>query len=91
MSIAAVDAAMQRVAAYRADLGASQNRLQYADKALGIHIESLSAARSRITDVDFASETANLTQQKILQQAGASVLTHANQLPEIALKLLNSD
>ena len=46
------------------------------------------AAKSRIKDVDFASETANMTQQNILQQAGASVLAQANQQPQIALKLL---
>jgi flagellin len=91
LSINAIDVAMQKVASYRADLGASQNRLEKTDKALGIYIEALSTARSRIKDVDFASETANLTQQKILQQAGAAVLSHANQIPEIALKLLNAD
>ena len=84
-----LDGAMQKVASYRADLGAIQNRLEKTDKAIAIQIEALSTARSRIKDVDFASETANLTQQSILQQAGASVLAQANQQPQIALKLLN--
>lgn len=88
LSIDKLDKAMQRVASYRADLGAIQNRLEKTDKAIAIQVEALSAAKSRIKDVDFASETANLTQQNILQQAGASVLAQANQQPQIALKLL---
>jgi flagellin len=88
LSINQIDKAMSQVASYRAALGASQNRLEKTDAAIGIQIEALSAAKSRIKDVDFASETANLTQQRILQQAGASVLAQANQQPEIALKLL---
>lgn len=88
MSIDRIDKAMQKVASYRADLGAVQNRLEKTDKAIAIQIENLGAARSRIKDVDFASETANMTQQSILQQAGAAVLAQANQQPQIALKLL---
>ena len=90
LSINRVDQAMQKVAAYRASLGAIQNRLEKTDKALSVQTEALSAAKSRIKDVDFASETANLTQQNILQQAGAAVLAQANQQPQIALKLLQS-
>lgn len=88
MSISTIDKAMQQVASYRASLGAAQNRLEKVDSELAIQIEAYSAAKSRIKDVDFASETANLTQQRILQQAGAAVLAQANQQPEIALKLL---
>jgi flagellin len=88
LSINTLDKAMQMVASYRADLGAIQNRLEKTDGAIGIQIEALSAAKSRIKDVDFASETANMTQQNILQQAGAAVLAQANQQPQIALKLL---
>jgi len=88
MAINRVDKAMQNVAKYRADLGAIQNRLEKTDKAIALQVEALSTARSRIKDVDFASETANMTQQTILQQAGASVLAQANQQPQIALKLL---
>jgi flagellin len=88
MSIERLDEAMQKVASYRADLGAIQNRLEKTDKAIAIQIEALSTAKSRIKDVDFASETANMTQANILQQAGAAVLAQANQQPQIALKLL---
>ncbi len=88
LSIEKIDTAMQKVASYRADLGAIQNRLEKTDKAIALQVEALSTARSRIRDVDFASETANMTQQNILQQAGASVLAQANQQPQIALKLL---
>ncbi|MEN9833857.1 MAG: hypothetical protein RL011_50, partial [Pseudomonadota bacterium] len=87
-SITKIDDALERVARYRAELGAVQNRLEKTDKAIAVSTENLSAARSRIKDVDFASETAALTQSRILQQAGAAVLTQANQQPEIALKLL---
>lgn len=88
MTMTRLDDAMQKVARYRAELGAKQNRIEKTDKAIGISVEALSAARSRIKDIDFASETANMTQQSILQQAGASVLAQANQQPQIALKLL---
>lgn len=88
LSIDRIDKAMQKVAAYRAELGAVQNRLEKTDRAISVQVENLSAAKSRIKDVDFASETANLTQQNILQQAGASVLAQANSQPQIALKLL---
>lgn len=87
-SINLIDQAMQKVASYRAQLGAFQNRLETTQSTLGISIENLATARSRIRDTDFAVETANLTQSTILQQAGASVLAQANQNPNIALKLL---
>ena len=87
-SISVIDTAMQQIASYRGSLGAIQNRLMSTDRNLGIQIEALTAARSRIKDADFASESAEYMQQNILQQAGASVLAQANQLPQIALKLL---
>jgi flagellin len=87
-SINTIDSAMQRIASYRAKLGAIQNRLQKTDNAIALQIESLGAAKSRIKDADFAKETAEMTQQSILQQAGAAVLAQANQQPQIALKLL---
>lgn len=88
MAMVRLDGAMERVARYRAELGAKQNRLEKTDQAIGISVEALNTAKSRIKDVDFAAETANMTQQSILQQAGASVLVQANQQPQIALKLL---
>jgi flagellin len=89
-TIGKIDGAMEKIASYRADLGAIQNRLEKTDRSISIAIENLSTARSRIKDVDFAQETASLTQSQILQQAGAAVLAQANQQPQIALKLLNS-
>lgn len=87
-SIAQIARAMESVASYRGTLGSLQNRLESTDRNLAIQVESLSAARSRIKDADFAAESAELTQQNIMQQAGASVLAQANQIPQIALKLL---
>ena len=87
-SIMQINNAMESIASYRGSLGAIQNRLESTDRNLSIQVESMSAARSRIKDADFAAESAEFTQQSILQQAGASVLTQANQLPQIALKLL---
>ena len=76
------------VASNRSYLGAQQSRLGSTINNLGVQIENLQSANSRIRDVDFADETASFTQNKILQQAGASVLTQANQAPEVALALL---
>lgn len=87
-ALVVIDSAMDKIASYRGTLGAVQNRFQSTDRNLGIQIEALSAARSRIKDADFAAESAELAQQSILQQAGAAVLSQANQLPNIALKLL---
>ena len=87
-SMSALDKAVRKVASYRALLGSWQNRLESADRNLGIRMENLAAARSRIADADFASQTAQFTQFSIMQQAGAAVQLQANQLPEIALQLL---
>ncbi|MBP9708621.1 MAG: flagellin [Oligoflexales bacterium] len=83
-----LESAISSLADKRATLGAKQNRLSSSINNLGIQIENMSAANSRIRDVDFASETANYTQMRILQQGGASVLSQANQIPEVALSLL---
>ncbi len=83
-----IDTALGRIANERATLGSIQNRLGSAISNLGISIESQETARSRIKDVDFATETANLTQAKIMTQSNLSVLTQANQAPEMALQLL---
>ncbi len=88
ISVNRLDDALQKVGDYRASLGAMQNRLESTDNNLAIRIESLDSARSRIRDADFATETSQYTQQNILYQAGASVLTQANQLPQVALQLL---
>jgi len=86
--INAVDIALSTVNSNRASLGAVQNRFDSVVTSLQTSIESLSAARSRILDADFASETANLTKNQILQQAGIAMLSQANQLPQNILSLL---
>ena len=83
-----IDEALTKIAGQRASLGAAQSRLQKAIGNLSISVENLTAANSRIRDVDFANETANMTNNKILTQAGTAVLTQANQAPELALGLL---
>ncbi len=83
-----IDNALSRFAQERATLGAVQSRLGSTMNNLSISTESLSAAKSRIKDVDYASETANFAQSKILTQAATSVLSQANTAPEIALQLL---
>jgi flagellin len=87
-TISTVNVAMEKIASFRASLGAAQNRLESTDRNLSTASTNLSAARSRIKDADFAVETAELTQANIMQQAGAAVLSQANQLPSVALKLL---
>ncbi len=72
----------------RGSLGAIQNRLQDAIDNLSVSVQNTTAANSRIVDVDVASETANMSRANILEQAGVSVLAQANQMPQLALKLL---
>ena len=88
LSLKKLDDALVQVNGVRANLGAVQNRLSSTINNLGISDENLSAANSRIRDVDVASETAELARKNILVQAGTSVLSQANQFPSIALKLL---
>ncbi|WP_443080702.1 flagellin [Thauera sp. 63] len=83
-----VDGALAKVNSIRADLGAVQNRFESTIANLNTSTENLSAARSRIRDTDFASETANLTRSQILQQAGTAMLAQANALPNQVLSLL---
>ncbi|MCY1440407.1 Flagellin [compost metagenome] len=72
----------------RSDLGAVQNRFESAITNLSTNETNLTAARSRIQDADYAVEVANMTRAQILQQAGTSVLSQANQLPQGVLSLL---
>ncbi|WP_339349583.1 flagellin [uncultured Alteromonas sp.] len=83
-----IDAAISGIGAVRADLGALQNRFQSTIRNLSNISENLSSARSQIRDTDFASETADLTRNQIIQQASISVLSQANQRPQTALSLL---
>jgi len=87
-AISIVDAALAQINSQRAALGAYQNRFQSTVANLTTTSENLSAARSRILDTDFASETANLTRANVLQQAGVAVLAQANALPNSVLALL---
>ena len=87
-ALATLDQALTQISASRAGLGALQNRLQVTIANLSTANENLSAANSRIRDVDVASETAALTRFQILSQAGIAVLAQANQLPSAALALL---
>ena len=87
-AIAALDTAIERVSTRRAGLGAMQNRLSTTMSNLETYSANLSAANSRIVDVDVASETAEMTKNQILLQAGVSMLAQANQGPGIALSLI---
>ncbi|WP_018882053.1 MULTISPECIES: flagellin [unclassified Thioalkalivibrio] len=83
-----VDFALDQVNGLRAELGAVQVRFENTISNLEISSENLSAARSRIQDADFAAETAELTRAQVLQQAGTSVLSQANAVPQNVLALL---
>jgi flagellin len=87
-AINSIDNAINAVSSIRGRFGALQNRLQSTIANLGVTDESLSAAESRIRDVDVAQETANLTRLSILQQASISILAQANAQPQAALSLL---
>ncbi|MBF0414630.1 MAG: flagellin FliC [Magnetococcales bacterium] len=87
--IGRIDSALDSVSDIRAMLGAYQNRFEAVIANLSNMVENTSAARSRILDADIAAETASLTKNSILQQAGTAILAQANQQPQIALKLLS--
>ena len=87
-ALTTIDVAISTIDAKRADLGAIQNRFQSTIRNLANISENVSAARSRIRDTDFATETAELTRWQIIQQASTTVLTQANQRPQAALSLL---
>lgn len=87
-AINAIDAALDKVNETRADFGAAQNRFDAVISSLQINVENQSAARGRIMDADFATETSNLSRSQILQQAGTAMMAQANQLPQSVLQLL---
>jgi flagellin len=87
-AIASIDSAISSIGSTRADLGALQNRFQSTIRNLSNVSENLAGARSRVRDTDFATETAELTRNQIVQQASISVLSQANQRPQSALSLL---
>ncbi|KZN55004.1 flagellin [Pseudoalteromonas luteoviolacea] len=86
--LAGMDSLIAVVDKKRAELGAVQNRFQSTIRNQSNVSENLAAAKSRIKDTDFASETASLTKMQILQQASSSILSQANQRPQVALSLL---
>jgi flagellin len=85
---AQIDKALSTVNGQRANLGSVQNRFQVVISNLQTAIQNTTAAQSQIQDADIASESANMTRANILTQAGASILSQANQTPQLALKLL---
>jgi flagellin len=87
-ALATIDAALQSISSSRATLGAQANRMETVINAATQASVSLASAQSRIQDVDVAQETSNLSRAQILMQAGVSVLAQANQIPQVALKLL---
>jgi len=87
-SLAVISAAIDKVAGYKAEWGAGQNRLQYTVSNLMNVVEFTTAARSRIQDADFAVEAARLAKAQVLQQTGTAMLAQANAAPQLALQLL---
>ncbi|MCI0733310.1 MAG: flagellin, partial [Methylococcaceae bacterium] len=88
LAIKIVDAALSTVDDQRSAFGGLQNRFTSTINSLQTSAENLSAARSRIRDADFAQETANLTRNQILQQAGTAILAQANSIQQSVLSLL---
>jgi flagellin len=89
VALGLIESATTTVSTLRASFGSAQNRLETSIRNIGMTVENLSAANSRIRDVDVAVETSNMTSLQILQQAGVSILTQANMTSSLALKLLN--
>jgi len=87
-AITTIDTALETVSTQRSALGAIQNRLEHTINNLGAAAENLTAAESRIRDVDMAKEMMEFTKNSILQQAAQAMLVHANQLPQGVLQLL---
>lgn len=87
-ALSVIDAAIQKVASLRAELGAQQNRLEFTLNNLAITEENSSASESALRDADMARETANFTRDQILVSAGTSVLAQTNVIPQTALQLL---
>jgi flagellin len=87
-AVTAADSLLDAVALQRAELGALMNRFEYLSNSLSETIVNTEAAKGRILDTDFASETANLSRTQILQQAGTAMLAQANAAPQSVLALL---
>jgi flagellin len=87
-TIDAIDGAIDKINSERAMYGATQNRFESVIGNLQVSVENQSAAKSRIMDADFATETSNLSRAQILQQAGNAMVAQANSLPQQVLALL---
>lgn len=87
-AMSTIDTVLTSVNTFQATLGATQNTFSAAISTTNTQATNMSAARSQITDADFATETANLSKAQVLQQAGISVLAQANSMPQQVLKLL---
>ena len=88
MDVSQIDTAISSVSSIRSTLGAVQNRLEHAVANLGVYQENLTAAESRIRDVDVAQEMVNFSRMQILSQSGTAMLAQANQAPQSVLSLL---
>jgi flagellin len=87
-ALSSVTSAINNISSMAATLGAVQNRLQYTSDSIASTEQNLSASNSQIKDVNMAQEMTNMTQEQILEQAGASMLAQANSQPQLILKLL---
>jgi flagellin len=87
-AMAAIDSALSSMNSYMANIGASQNRLQYTIENLAVSIENFSASESAIRDVDMAYEMTQFTKNQILQQTGIAMLSQANQAPQQIMQLI---
>ncbi|MFN7162912.1 MAG: flagellin [Pseudomonadota bacterium] len=87
-AISTINSAINTVSSRRADIGASQSRLEFANASIAIAIENTTAATSALLDVDVSSEITKFTSKQVLLQAGVSLLAQANQQPALLLRLL---
>jgi len=87
-AMAKLDSAIDLVSSERAKMGAIQNRLEHTIKSIDVAAENLTAAESRIRDVDFASEITELTRTQLLQQTSTAILAQANMKPQVVLALI---
>jgi flagellin len=87
-AISIIDAALDKVAQMRSDLGAIENRMDHTISNLMNIAEKTADSRSRLQDADFALESARLAKNQVLQQAGTSMLSQANQMSQLVMELL---
>ena len=87
-ALSTIDQAIQNISTARSNFGTAMNRMDFATSSIQTMQLNITAANSRIRDVDVASETANLSRNQVLTQAGTAVLAQANQIPQLALSLI---